>query len=250
MPNQEIKQNEAIKISGLSKQYRDELAVDNLTLNIAHGELFALLGINGAGKTTTLKMLSCLIKPTSGDAFLSGYSIVSNPSSVKNIISLSPQETAIAPNLTVNENLALICGIYHFSKEKTKQQIKSFSQQFDLESVMNKKAGKLSGGVQRRLSIAMALINAPDILFLDEPTLGLDVIARKNLWQLIESLKGKMTIVLTTHYMEEAEFLSDRIGIMKDGKLLALGNLEELKNTSGENSLEDAFITIVKRGLK
>ena len=208
--------------------------------------MFSLLGVNGAGKTTVIKMLSCLTKPTSGDAIVGGYSITNEPVQVKRLIGVSPQETAVAPNLSVKENLELICGIHGFSKEKTKARIQELSKQFSLDSVLQRKAGKLSGGWQRRVSIAMALISEPQILFLDEPTLGLDVLARHNLWESICDLKGKITIILTTHYMEEAEALSDRIGIMKNGRLLAAGTVEELNAKANTNNFETAFVSIVK----
>lgn len=237
---------DAINIDNLTKKYKDLVAVDHLNLTVKEGELFSLLGVNGAGKTTTIKMLSCLTKPNSGDAFLGGESIVSAPKKVKNIIGVSPQETAVAPNLTVKENLELMCGVHNFSKEKKVAKVNELAQQFDLNSILSKKAGKLSGGWQRRLSIAMALISEPKILFLDEPTLGLDVIARSELWDNIRQLKGKITIILTTHYMEEAEALSDHIAVMKGGKLLALGTVDELKKQTNEDKFEDAFIQIVK----
>lgn len=240
---------EAIQTEHLTKRYKDLTAVDSLDLTVHAGELFALLGVNGAGKTTTIKMLSCLTKPTGGDAKLLGSSITRNTAEVKNIIGVSPQETAVAPNLTVKENLELMCGVHGFSGEKKKQKVTELIEQFDLAQIQGKKAGKLSGGWQRRLSIAMALIGEPQILFLDEPTLGLDVLARSDLWDTIRSLKGRITIILTTHYMEEAEALSDRIGIMKSGKLLALGTAEELKRKAGTDKFEDAFIAIVKGGL-
>lgn len=240
---------EAIQTEGLTKKYQDLTAVDSLDLTVHVGELFSLLGVNGAGKTTTIKMLSCLTKPTGGDARLLGSSIIKNTAEVKNIIGVSPQETAVAPNLTVKENLELMCGVHGFAGEKKKQKTAELIAQFDLAQIEGKKAGKLSGGWQRRLSIAMALISEPKILFLDEPTLGLDVLARSDLWDTIRSLKGRITIILTTHYMEEAEALSDRIGIMKSGKLLALGTAEELKRRAGTDKFEDAFIAIVKEGL-
>ena len=237
-----------IKTIELVKHYKNLTAVNKLNLEIRQGELFSLLGVNGAGKTTTIKMLTCLTKPSNGDAFVGGYSITTQSEQVKQLIGVSPQETAVAPNLTVKENLELICGIYGFSKEKAKKRIEKLCGQFALDSVLKRKAGKLSGGWQRRVSIAMALISEPKILFLDEPTLGLDVIARHELWDVIRSLKGKATVILTTHYMEEAEALSDRIGIMKDGKLLAVGTAEELKQKAGTNDFEAAFVSIVKEG--
>lgn len=237
---------DAIRTVKLAKKYKDVAAVSGLDLTVEQEELFSLLGVNGAGKTTTIKMLSCLTKPTSGDAFLNGHSIVSDTAAVKALIGVSPQETAVAPNLSVKENLELICGVHNFSREKRKQKVSELMEQFSLRQVANKRAGKLSGGWQRRLSIAMALIGEPQILFLDEPTLGLDVLARSDLWDVINSLKGKITIILTTHYMEEAEALSDRIGIMKDGALLAQGTAEELKEKAGTDQFESAFVAIVK----
>ncbi len=237
---------QAIKTIGLVKKYKNLTAVDKLNLEIHQGELFSLLGVNGAGKTTTIKMLTCITKPSHGDAFVGGYSVIKQVEQVKRLIGVSPQETATAPNLTVKENLALICGIHGFSKDKTEEKIKTLSEQFGLDSVLKRKTGKLSGGWQRRVSIAMALICEPKILFLDEPTLGLDVIARHELWDLIRSLKGKVTVILTTHYMEEAETLSDRIGIMKNGRLLAVGTAEELIAETGANDFESAFVSIVK----
>lgn len=236
----------AIKALGLTKRYKNLIAVDQLNLEIMQGELFSLLGVNGAGKTTTIKMLSCLTKPSDGDALVGGHSIIKEPERVKGLIGVSPQETAVAPNLTVKENLELICGIHGFTGSKTKEKLQQLTHQFALETVLHKRLSKLSGGFQRRVSIAMALISEPEILFLDEPTLGLDVIARHELWELIRSLKGEITIILTTHYMEESENLSDRIGIMKDGRLLAVGTPEDLKARTGSAALETAFLSIVK----
>lgn len=237
---------QAIRTKDLVKRYKNLTAVDKLNLEIQEGELFSLLGINGAGKTTTIKILTGLTEPSDGDAFVGGYSIKNQLEQVKQLIGVSPQETAVAPNLTVAENLELICGIYGFTKEKTLEKIRELSEALTLDTVLKRKAGKLSGGWQRRVSIAMALISEPQILFLDEPTLGLDVIARHELWEVICSLKGKITIILTTHYMEEAETLSDRIGIMKSGRLLAVGTAEELNQKAGTNDFETAFISIVK----
>ena len=240
---------QAIKTVGLIKRYKNLTAVDKLNLEIRRGELFSLLGVNGAGKTTVIKMLSCLTKPTAGDAVVGGYSVTKEPEQVKRLMGVSPQETAVAPNLSVEENLELICGIHGFSKEKTQAKIRELAGQLNLDTVLRRKAGKLSGGWQRRVSIAMALISEPQILFLDEPTLGLDVLARYDLWEVICSLKGKITIILTTHYMEEAQALSDRIGIMKGGRLLAVGTVEELNRKAGTDNFEKTFISIVKEGV-
>lgn len=239
---------DAIKTVNLTKQYRDVVAVDHLNLCVHKGELFSLLGVNGAGKTTTIKMLSCLTQPTEGDAFLNGKSICHDTADVKSMIAVSPQETAIAPGLTVLENLALMCGVHGFSKEKRTTKIAELTGLLGLDSVAGKKAGKLSGGWQRRLSLAMALISEPEILFLDEPTLGLDVLARSELWDLIRTLKGRITIILTTHYMEEAEALSDRIAIMRDGKLLICDTAASIKQKTGTDNMEQAFIRIIKGG--
>lgn len=237
---------DAIKTVDLTKRYGDLTAVDGLNLTVAEGELFALLGVNGAGKTTTIKMLSCLTRPTAGDAFLAGSSVLTAPAAVKGIIGVSPQETAVAPNLTVKENLKLMCGLHGMKKGDSAEKVREIVEELELEAVLGRKAGKLSGGWQRRLSIAMALVSGPRILFLDEPTLGLDVLARSDLWDTVRHLKGKITIALTTHYMEEAEALADRVGIMKDGCLLAVDTPEALMKKTGESRFENAFIAIVK----
>lgn len=233
---------QAIRIEGLTKRYKDVTAVDGLSLTVGRGELLALLGVNGAGKTTTVKMLSCLTQPTGGDAFLNGKSIVNDASAVKAMIAVSPQETAVASGLSVRENLELMYGVYGFPKSDRKAKVEQIAVKLGLDAVMNKKAGKLSGGWQRRLSIAMALISEPEILFLDEPTLGLDVLVRAELWELIRALKGTVTVILTTHYMEEAEMLSDRVAIMKDGKLLVCDTAAAIKERAQTDRFEEAFI--------
>ena len=236
----------AIETQRLTKRYGDLTAVDSLDLQIREGELFSLLGVNGAGKTTTIKMLSCLSRPTAGDALILGRSITREPGEVKKVIAASPQETAVAPNLTARENLELMAGIYGFSRAETGEKIRNLTELLSLDGCLSKRAGKLSGGWQRRLSIAMALIGEPKVLFLDEPTLGLDVIARGELWDIVRALKGKITIILTTHYMEEAEALSDRIAIMKDGKLRLVGTAAEIIEKAGTGKFEEAFVRIVK----
>ena len=234
----------AIVTAQLTKKYGGITAVDNLNLTVEQGELFALLGVNGAGKTTTIKMLSCLIKPTSGDALLLGNSIISASHTIKKKINISPQETAVDANLSVLENLELIAGIYGQDSKTAKKNAYEIAKKFKLENELNKKAKHLSGGMQRRLSIAMALISDPQILFLDEPTLGLDVLARRELWASIKELKGKVTIILTTHYMDEVETLSDRVGIMSKGKLKAMGTVQELTMQTDTVKLEDAFVIL------
>jgi len=236
----------AIVTEKLTKRYKDVTAVDGLSLSVKKGELFALLGVNGAGKTTAVKMLCGITEPTDGNAWLSGKSIVTELRAVKGIIGVSPQETAVAPNLTVKENLELMCGVHGFSGNVKKQKVRELLKSFGLSDTAGKRASKLSGGWQRRLSIAMALISEPEILFLDEPTLGLDVIARSELWELVQSFKAEKTVILTTHYLEEAEALSDRIGIMKGGRLLRVGTAAEIKASAGAETLEEAFIKTVK----
>src|SRR5690606_546307 len=240
--------NSSIEIKQLTKQYGAKVAVDRITLNIADGELFALLGMNGAGKTTLINMLSTITQPTSGDALLNGRSIVTEADQVKKFIAVSPQETAIAPNLTVRENLELMAGLYGFDKQAVKQKTEQMIQRFSLEPYGKSKSKTLSGGWKRKLSIAMALISDPKILFLDEPTLGLDVLARRELWAVIEKLKEKTTIILTTHYLEEAESLSDRICIMQDGRIKAIGTVSQLNEQAGTSKFEDTFIKLVEDG--
>lgn len=230
----------------LIKKFKNKVAVNKLNLNIKKGELFSLLGTNGAGKTTTIKMLTTLIEPTSGNIKISGLDSKVNKQKIRERINVSPQETAIALNLSVKENLEFMAGVYQI--ENSKEKVNELINMFNLNEVLNKKAKTLSGGWQRRVSIAISLINNPQILFLDEPTLGLDVIARKELWNIIEKLKGKITIILTTHYMEEAEKLSDRIGIMSNGNLVDVGTVKELIQKSNSKNLEDAFIKIATGG--
>ena len=236
----------AIETVNLTKRYGEITAVNGVELKIVGGEIFSLLGVNGAGKTTTVKMLSGLTKSTEGEIFIEGKSSLSDTETIKKIVSLSPQETAVAPNLTVRENLDFILGIHGVQRRERVEKIKGISAKLRLGEVMERRAGKLSGGWQRRLSIAMALISEPRILFLDEPTLGLDVIARSELWDIIRALRGKVTVIMTTHYMEEAEALSDRIGIMNKGKILTVGTPRELMEKTGTSSVEDAFLTVVK----
>ena len=237
----------AIKTDKLRKEYKDVVAVEELDLEIKEGELFALLGVNGAGKTTTIKMLTGLTKPTSGDAFIYGHSVVGEPDAIKGMVDISTQETAVARKLTVEENIdfcAKIAGLEEAEAEAAKKRVTA---QFGLEKVAKKQARKLSGGWQRKLSVALALVTEPRVLFLDEPTLGLDVIARRELWKAISSLKGKMTVILTTHYMEEAEALADRIAVMINGRITDIGTLGELEEKTGKKGLEEVFIEIADR---
>lgn len=242
-----IKNEKAIVIKDLRKEYGSKIAVNNISLEIEKGSLFSMLGVNGAGKTTTIKMLTGLTKPTAGEAFVMGKSIINELDAVKKIVSVSPQDTAVAPNLTVRENLEFIAGVYGFNKTTAKKKAEEMIDKFSLNEIEKSKAKTLSGGWQRRLSIAMALISEPQILFLDEPTLGLDVIARRELWRIIESIKENVTIILTTHYMEEAEKLSDRVAVMVQGTVKAVGTVKELLEKTGKENLEEAFVSIVEQ---
>lgn len=239
----------AIEVNQLRKEFGLKTAVKDISFHVEEGTLFSLLGVNGAGKTTTIRMLTGLSRPTGGDALVLGHSITKELDAVKKISNVSPQDTAVAPNLTVRENLEFMAAIYNMDKEKVKERTNEMIQLFSLQEVVNSKAKTLSGGWQRKLSIAMALITEPQILYLDEPTLGLDVLARKDLWKIIERLKKKITIILTTHYMEEAQHLSDAIAVMVGGEIKAMGTLEDLKKLTGKDNLEDAFVAIAEGGM-
>lgn len=238
----------AIETKNLTKRFKERTAVDSLSLTVEQGEIFALLGQNGAGKSTTIRMLSCLTAPTSGDALIFGHSVVSDEQNVKKIINVSPQETAVAPKLSVRENLELTARLYGLDKKTAKEKTEKMLRDFSLSDRASERAKKLSGGMQRKLSLAMALISEPKVLFLDEPTVGLDVRARRELWKLIESLKGSMTILLTTHYLEEAEALSDRMVIMNGGKATALGTADDIKEVAGTDDFEEAFLRLTEEG--
>ncbi|MCQ2506091.1 MAG: ABC transporter ATP-binding protein [Lachnospiraceae bacterium] len=237
---------DAIYAADLTKRYKDKTAVDGISFSVKEGECLALLGVNGAGKTTTIRMLSCLSEPNGGEAKIFGHSVKSEKDEVKKLVGISTQDTAVAENLTVEENLLFMTSLY-LEKKDCKERTEEIIKMFHLKEVRNKKAKTLSGGWKRKLSIAMAIIGRPKVLFLDEPTLGLDVLARRELWKEIEALKSSMTIILTTHYMEEAESLSDRIAIMINGKIKAEGSLEELEKMTGQTGLENVFVNIAEQ---
>ena len=232
-----------IETRQLNKFYKNLHALKDINLGIKENELFGLLGVNGAGKTTLIKILTCLSEQTSGEAYIHGFSVKDNPEKVKEIVDVSPQETAVAHNLTVRENLDFFASLYNTRDEAY---ISSVVNAFSLEEVENQRAKTLSGGWKRRLSIAIGLISKPKILFLDEPTLGLDVIARRELWKIINNMKRKITIILTTHYLEEAEALCDRVAVMAKGKVKATGTPAELKSIAKTDNFEDAFIKIAE----
>lgn len=238
----------AIVVTGLSKQYPDKTAVDNISFSVDKGSIFSLLGVNGAGKTTTIKMLCGLTRPTGGEAYVLSHDIHTELGEVKKLVNISPQDTSVASRLTVRENLEFIAGIYGADRKKQREKADEMIQYFHLQEVADRRAKVLSGGWQRKLSIAMALITEPQIIFLDEPTLGLDVLARRELWEVIRRMKEKITIILTTHYMEEAESLSDKVAVMVDGRIKAMGSVEELKEQTGADNLEEAFVRIAQEG--
>lgn len=238
----------AIVVTGLSRQYPDKTAVDNISFSVDKGSIFSLLGVNGAGKTTTIKMLCGLTRPTGGEAYVLSHDIHTELGEVKKLVNISPQDTSVASRLTVRENLEFIAGIYGADRKKQREKADEMIQYFHLQEVADRRAKVLSGGWQRKLSIAMALITEPQIIFLDEPTLGLDVLARRELWEVIRRMKEKITIILTTHYMEEAESLSDKVAVMVDGRIKAMGSVEELKEQTGADNLEEAFVRIAQEG--
>lgn len=240
---------EAIKTIGLCKDFGNVKALSDVSLTVGEGELLGLLGVNGAGKTTLIRMLCGVTKPTSGDAYIFGKSIRTDMAAIKEITDVSPQETSVALNLTVRENLDFFASIYYLNKEERKSRTDEIIEDLKLGEILDKKAKTLSGGWQRRLSIAVALVSDPKILFLDEPTLGLDVLARRDLWSIIKQLRGKATVVLTSHYLEEIEALSDRVAIMIRGRLSTVGTVAEIKSATGESSFENAFVKIAEGGL-
>lgn len=232
-----------ISVESVSKNYKNVKALSNLCLQIEQGELFGLLGVNGAGKTTLIKILCGLTKKSSGNVYINGLDLDTQLNAIKEIVDISPQETSVANNLSVKENLEFFASIYNNSDS---QNINEIIQVFKLKEVLNQKAKTLSGGYKRRLSIAIALISKPKVLFLDEPTLGLDVFARRELWGIINKLKNKITIILTSHYLEEIENLCDRVAILSKGKLLNVGTVQEIKQATGADTFENAFVKLVE----
>jgi ABC-2 type transport system ATP-binding protein len=234
-----------ITIDNVCKNYKTKKALDNISLSIKEGELFGLLGINGAGKTTLIKILCGLTRKSSGTIMINNFNLDIEIDKIKEIIDISPQETAVANNLTVKENLEFFANIYNTNDFNTINEIIDI---FNLNEVLHQRAKTLSGGYKRRLSIAIALISKPKILFLDEPTLGLDVFARRELWNIIKKLQKNITIILTSHYLEEIENLCDRVAILSNGKLLNSGTIEELKKITNTQTFEDAFVKLVEVG--
>ncbi len=230
-----------LELNNVKKYYKDVKALDGISFQVNENELFGLLGVNGAGKTTIVKLSTGLIDYDSGSISVCGFDVKKELDKVSQVVNLSPQETSVALNLTVLENLNFFKDVYGVKDENI---VDELINSFHLEEFKNKKAKTLSGGYQRRLSIAIGLISSPKLLFLDEPTLGLDVIARRELWNIINNLKSKLTIILTSHYLEEIEALCDRVAIMKSGKLLAIGTVSEIKKIANKDSFEDAFIEI------
>ena len=229
-----------IEIKNVTKKYGNYVAVEDISFKVEESSIYGLVGYNGAGKTTLISIISGLLKADGGDVYVDGLSVTSRADDVKKLIAVSPQETAVAPNLTVKENLEFFAELYGKPKDRAIIAI----DEFRLTEVADKRAKALSGGYARRLSVAAALITEPKVLILDEPTLGLDVVARRELWKILGERAGSVTTVLTTHYLEEAEALCDRVGILKEGVKIFDGTVESLKVQTGENSFEDAFVKI------
>lgn len=236
----------AVECINLTKKYGEVTALDGCSLSVEEGRLFGLLGVNGAGKTTLIKILCGLTCATDGEAFVFGKSVKSELAAVKKVIAVSPQETSVAGRLTVRENLEFFASVYLSGRDECRRAVEETIETFSLGEVLNRRAGKLSGGWQRRLSIAAALISSPKLLFLDEPTLGLDVLARRELWRVIERVRLKTTVVLTSHYLEEIDALCDGVAVLDRGRLIAEGTVEEIKSGCGAETFEDAFVKIVE----
>ena len=238
----------AIIIKGLVKKFDDIIAVDNLNLEIKKGELFGLLGPNGAGKSTTINILSGLIKPTEGTAYIGGYDVRKDLKKIKELIGVCPQEASVFKFLSGRENLELFGILHGMSKKELKKRIENLLKQASFLETSKRKAKGYSGGMARQLNLLMALVNNPQIAYLDEPTVGMDARARRKTWEFIGSLKEQnKTVILTTHYIEEAEALSDRVGIIDYGKLVALGTPKELMEKHDSKNLEEVFLKITGR---
>ena len=224
-----------VETKNLTKFYGKECAVDKINFSINKGEIFGLLGPNGAGKTTTVSMLSCLIKPTDGDAIICGYSILSKSLDVKKRIGVVPQDIALYPTLTAKENLIFWGQMYGFYGKDLKNRVDEVLEIVSLKDRQNDLIKKYSGGMKRRINIAVGLLASPELLILDEPTVGVDPQSRINILETLKNLNSSgLTILYTSHYMEEVEFLCNTIAIMDLGKIIALGNLNELRILVGE----------------
>jgi len=241
----------AIVIENLTKKFEDVTAVDGLSLVVDKGELFGLLGPNGAGKTTTINILCGLLEPTTGSVKVGGHDAQKEPNMIKELIGVSPQETAVYPQLTGRENIELFANLHTMPKEKLKRNVDELLQRLSLRDHAKRKAGKYSGGMMRRINIAMALVHDPEIAFLDEPTVGMDPQSRRAVWDFIRELrKQNKTVLLTTHYMEEAEELCDRIGIIDNGKLISLGTPQGLNEQFKVKNLEEVFLQLTGRRIR
>ena len=241
----------AILMENLVKKYEDATALDGISLQIEKGELFGLLGPNGAGKTTIINILCGLVKPTSGSATVCGYDVQEQTNKVKDLIGVCLQETAVYPYLTGAENIDLFGNLYTMNKDTLKARRDMLLQKMGLEEEAKRKVSKYSGGMKRRLSLILALIQDPNVAFLDEPTVAMDPQSRHAVWDFVKELKKQdKTIILTTHYMEEAEELCDRVGIIDHGKLIALGTPKDLVSEAGVKNLEEVFIKLTGRNMR
>jgi len=241
----------AIVVENLTRKFEDVTAVDGLSLTVDRGELFGLLGPNGAGKTTTINVLCGLLEPTSGSVRVGGYDVRKESSKVKKLIGVSPQETAVYPHLTGKENVELFANLHAMPREKIKKNVDGLLQKLSLRDHSKRQAGKYSGGLMRRINLAMSLVHDPEIAFLDEPTVGMDPQSRRAVWDFIMELKKQnKTVLLTTHYMEEAEELCDRVGIIDNGKLISLDTPQQLRRQFNARNLEEVFLQLTGRRIR
>jgi ABC-2 type transport system ATP-binding protein len=235
----------------LTKRYDDVVALDSLDLQIARGETFGLLGPNGAGKTTTISILCGLDKPTSGTAFVGGFDVAKAPSAVKETIGVCTQSSSVIPHLTGRENVELFAALHSMPRRSIRDKATIQLERMGLNGDSDRRAGKYSEGMKRRLSLAMALVADPPIVFLDEPTAAMDPQSRHAVWEVVKDLKKEgRTCILTTHYIEEAEALCDRVGIIDHGKLIALGSPQDLIKKYGHKDLEEVFIQLTGRQIR
>jgi ABC-2 type transport system ATP-binding protein len=242
---------QAIKIENLTKRFEEVTAVDGLSLEIGWGELFGLLGPNGAGKTTVINVLSTLLEPTDGVAAVGGHDVVYDADAVREIIGVCPQEPAFYGHLTGRENIELFGDLYEIPKDLLKDRVETMLKKIGMEDDADRRAGQYSGGMIRRVSTLMALVSDPRIALLDEPTVAMDPVSRRAVWDFIRELKNNgKAIILTTHYMEEAEELCDRVGIIDQGKLIAIGAPEDLMERHTAKTLEEVFIKLTGKKLR
>lgn len=241
-----------IKVENLVKKFGDFTAVDDISFEVAAGEIFAFLGPNGAGKTTSIKMLTTLLKPTSGSVSIDGLDPTARPLDVRQRFGIVFQDPSLDQELTAYENMELHGVLYHVPRKARRERIETLLKLFELWERRDSFVKEFSGGMKRRLEIARGFLHTPKILFLDEPTLGLDPQSRNQLWTHVKNLNQteKVTVFLTTHYMDEAERVANRVAIVDHGKIAALGTPDELKKQTNSTSLEEAFLALTGSSIR